>query len=126
MKRYVVILISLSFGLILGGVGGYKVSHMILSGQSLGYVNYGMEYLNGKDYIRAMAYFNKATALDPESFLAHLTLADIYHSMNSYDLALEEYDTSLRLAKYDREKKLIKEKMDVAKQKQENEQPEQR
>lgn len=65
----------------------------------MGNIEAGQRYLTEKDYTKAIAYFNRAVALAPDSFVAHVSLADAYYSISRADLALEEYEVALLLAR---------------------------
>lgn len=97
MKKYAFIFLFFLVGITLGVVGGFKISKISLEGVSTGYIGMGQQNLKEKDYMRAIAYFNKAIALDQNSFMAHIALADAYYSINNFDLALEEYEVTLHL-----------------------------
>lgn len=97
MRRLVSIISCLFVGIVVGIVIGIYIIKASLQGSSLAYIGFGHQYIKGNDYIRGIASFNKAVVLDPNSFTAHISLADAYYSINKFDLALEEYESSLQL-----------------------------
>ncbi len=58
----------------------------------------GHEHFNNRDFMRAAARFNRAAALDSESFEAVLGLAESYDAMKQTSLALEAYRYALALS----------------------------
>jgi Tfp pilus assembly protein PilF len=119
MKRIIIISLLLISVLEVGCVADFKISQISLSGMSLSHVDLAQQYLKEKDYIRTIAHLNKATALNPNSFIAHifLSLADTYYLFNNFPLALEEYEIALSYATNDSEQKYIKEKIEELKAK---------
>lgn len=57
----------------------------------------GMDYLEEKDYIKAISKFKKATELDPEFAYAWDNLGVSYRSNEQLGLALQAYDKSLEV-----------------------------
>ena len=115
MKRIVIITLLLVGALAGGCFAGFKMSQYSLSGMSLSYINDAQKYFKEKDYVRATAYFNKATALDPNSFIAHISLADTYYVLNNFPLALEEYEIALTHTISNNERKYIEERIEKLK-----------
>jgi|SRR5581483_7423887 len=96
MQRKVFVFFWFLGGLLLGLTIGFRLSQISFQGISLSYVGSGQEYFHQKDVSRAIAAFNKALAVDPDSFIAHISLADAYYAGNNFELALEEYETALQ------------------------------
>lgn len=117
MKKYLVLFLCFFMGLALGGVAGFKISQSLLGSESFKNVEFGQQSFKAKDYMRTVAYLNKAVALDPNSFVAHLSLADAYYSLNNYVLSLEEYEISLQLSREGGESNYIKTKIEELKKK---------
>jgi tetratricopeptide (TPR) repeat protein len=98
-KSYLIIpIVAVLLAILIGGFAGFTVSRNSLKGVSLGYVGIGQVYLKEKSYIKAVAYFNRAIALDPDSLIAHISLADAYFLAEFYELALEEYKATRELS----------------------------
>ncbi len=97
--------------MIIGAFGMLKISQALLNSSSLRYVDDGQRYFKEKDLVRAIFCFNRAVALDPKSFIAHISLADAYIGANSVDLAIEEYNEALKLTNNANESKFIKNKI---------------
>ncbi len=97
MKRLISIISCLFVGIVVGILIGIYIIKASLQGSSLAYIGFGHQYIKGNDYIRGIASFNKAVVLYPNSFTAHISLADAYYSINKFELALEEYESSSQL-----------------------------
>ena len=114
MKKHIFIVSTFLIGLLLGGLGGYKYSDITMKGMSMGYLFRGHDNFENEDYIAAIANFNRAIAMNPNSFLAHLSLADTYFILNNVELALEEYEITLDLStKGKNEEEYIRNRIDI-------------
>ncbi len=98
MKKRILIIVVVLGSLLVGGVGGFNISKIAYQGTGAGYIDIGHQYLQEKNYMKSIAYFNRAVALDPNSFVAHISLADSYFFSEYFDLALEEYEIALQLS----------------------------
>jgi len=98
MRYKIYIIIGLILGLLVGGIAGFELSKSSLKGLSLGYVGKAHEYRQKNNYLKAMAYFNRAIALDPNSFMARISLPKTYSLAGYYDIAIEEYEATLEIA----------------------------
>ncbi len=97
MKKRVLVVLGLLISLSVGVVAGFTLLKIAFTGSSAGYIGIGKQHLQEKNYVKAIAYFNRAIALDPNSFIAHGFLADAYYSAGHFDMALEEYEISQQL-----------------------------
>lgn len=97
MRKLISIISCLFVSIVVGIIIGIYIIKASLQGSSLAYIGFGHQYIKGNDYIRGIASFNKAVVLDPNSFTAHISLADAYYSINKFELALEEYENSSQL-----------------------------
>lgn len=61
------------------------------------YHNLGLSYLDKKDYVNALSYFDVVIMLNPRHFLAYYNRAIIYKVRRRYDLALRDYKMSLSI-----------------------------
>ena len=99
MKKTIVnIILSFVLGLLLGALAGLFLSQSNQKGASLGYVGMGHEQLKAKNYIKAIGYFNRAVALNPNSIVGRISLSDAYYTIGNYEMALEEYEITLELS----------------------------
>jgi len=98
MKYKIYIIVSLIFGILVGGVAGFELSKSSLKGLSLGYVGEAHKWRQETNYLKAIAYFNRAIALDPNSFIARISLPKTYSLAGYYDIAIEEYEITLKIA----------------------------
>ncbi len=121
MKKTILVILGFLLAFSIGVVGGLRLSKESSKGVSLGYVGMAQKYLKDKKYIEAIAYFNRAISLDPNSFIARISLPSAYSQAGYYELAVEEYETTLEIAQKeewkDSEIKLIKNQMEEVKQK---------
>jgi serine/threonine protein kinase/tetratricopeptide (TPR) repeat protein len=62
------------------------------------FVNRGVMRLKQRQYPVAVAEFERAIAVQPGQYQAHLDLARVYQEMDQLDKALAEYETALRCA----------------------------
>jgi tetratricopeptide (TPR) repeat protein len=111
----IIIIISMSIGILLG----FKFSKTVVSGNSMFYQFEAEDYYSKGDHIGAIAFNNRAIAVDPEDFWPHYGLADMYYTIGRYDLALEEYEVALDLTKTPDDvtwRKRIKEKIKKTKE----------
>ncbi len=99
MKKKIILIFVLLVGILLGYLTHSFFLNKSLNGMSLTYFNMGQEYFQKKDYPKAIAYFNGAVGVDPKSFLARISLPEAYAAMGNYDLAFEEYEATLKVAK---------------------------
>ena len=60
-------------------------------------INRGTEYNLNNDYSHAMADFNEAIRLNPNSAAAFCGRAAVYYNLADYDRAIADYDHVLRL-----------------------------
>lgn len=99
-KRQLIILtLVVLLTLILGTTGGFLLARKAIRGASLANLGAGHKFFHDKDYLRSIAYFNRAVALDSHSFLASISLADAYYAASFFELAGEEYKTALELSR---------------------------
>jgi Tfp pilus assembly protein PilF len=115
MKKKYYLIIGFVFiiiiALVLGTLTGFFLAKKGLKGGSLEYVALGHKYFREKDFINSIIYFNRAIALDPNSFLASISLADAYYAVGYLELSLAEYEIALSMSQksgnYPNEKKYI-------------------
>lgn len=98
MRKKIIVLAVLLLVLVLGSVVGFIVSKYNNKGLSLGYWATAYKYKEERNYIQAIAFFNRAIALSPDSILAHISLADCYRLSEYYDAGLQEYEAALKLS----------------------------
>jgi tetratricopeptide (TPR) repeat protein len=99
MKKRMFSILLLLVGILLGYLTCSFFFSKSQKAMSLVYVNVGQEYLQKRNYLKAIAYFNRAIALDQKSFIARISLPETYFADAKYDLALEEYEATLEVAK---------------------------
>jgi tetratricopeptide (TPR) repeat protein len=92
MKKSVAIFLSLFVGLIIGIICGIKLQQYYIKGESYVYINEGNKQFKDKLYDNAIASFNRALALDNNSLIANIGLAETYYENGNYEMALKEYE----------------------------------
>lgn len=98
-RQLIVLVLATLLTLLLGAIGGFFVARKAVQGASIENLAVGHKFLRDKNYLRSIAYFNRAVALDPQSFLASVSLADAYYAAGFFELAEEEYKTALELSR---------------------------
>jgi tetratricopeptide (TPR) repeat protein len=99
-RRKIAILICIFLvGFSFGAATSYLLTGRSLKAMSLVYVGMGHDYIQQKQYLRAVACFNKAIALDENSFIARVSLPESYALAENYEMALEEYQNAIQFGK---------------------------
>jgi tetratricopeptide (TPR) repeat protein len=97
MKRTILLVVLISIAVPSGFLICDFTKRASSKGISMGYYGTGMDYKQQKNNIMAIAYLNKSIALNADSWITHLALAETYLAIDEYKYALDEYELTRSL-----------------------------